>query len=189
MENKIEEPVTHNNQETVVLPDAPKVVSISQEELDDLKHKADVSSQNYERAKKAENRVKELETLEDINLTIGDGDESITTLTQKVSDMGKKLAENEVKKLYPQLEEVWQEFELFKDEDENKGMSLKTAAKAFVIEKGLSGTTRKGLEKPTGGPRVPVSSGMSTEEIKKLRETDYRKYVEMLNKEQIKFSS
>jgi hypothetical protein len=56
------------------------------------------------------------------------------------------------------------------------------------VEKGLLEPVRKGLEKPTGGDRTPLSSGMSTEEVKSLRETDYKKYREMLKKGLIKFS-
>jgi hypothetical protein len=70
-------------------------------------------------------------------------------------------------------------------------MSLKTAAKVFLTEKGLTGETqRKGLEKPTGGDRTPIVSGtMTAEDAKRLRDTDYRKYSDMVRKGQIKIAS
>ena len=90
---------------------------------------------------------------------------------------------------HPQLKELWSDFEEFRSDPDNKGMNMKTSAKAFLVEKGILEPQRKGLEKPTGGPRAPVSTGMTTEDIKNLRETNFKKYEEMLAKGQIKFSS
>ncbi|MEK9208256.1 MAG: hypothetical protein AAB922_07240 [Patescibacteria group bacterium] len=185
MEEKKEGLEPQKPPETVVLPEE---ITISQTELDELKHKAEVSSQNFERAKKAESRVKELEDLEDINLNPEYEGEAVKKVQSELSEIKGKLIQAEVKELYPQLKEVWEEFETFLNDDENKGMSIKTAAKAFLTEKGLLVPKRIGLEKPSGGPRVPISSGMSSEDVKKLRETNYRKYLDMLSKDQIKIS-
>ncbi len=94
------------------------------------------------------------------------------------------LTQDNVKKdlliAHPVLGEKWAEFETFRADPDNQGMGIKTAAKAFLVENGLLDAPRRGLEKPTGGPRVPVSTKMTHEEIKHLRETDFKKYQDML---------
>ena len=57
MENQIETPETHNTPEGEA-PKAEETVTLSKAELEDLKHKAEVSSQNYERAKKTQKPFK-----------------------------------------------------------------------------------------------------------------------------------
>ena len=97
-----------------------------------------------------------------------------------------KLSKSEVIESHPELKESWSEFEKFREDEDNKGMNLKTAAKAFLVEKGLLNPQRKGLEKSTGGTKAPQTSGMTSDEVKKLRETDFKKYRDMLIKGQIK---
>ena len=174
-------------QETVVPTDT---VTVSKQELDDLKHKAEVSSQNFERLKKAEQDKAGLEAkLAELNEVPSDyEDEAVKGLKSDLADIKGKLAKTEVLETYPQLKEVWNDFEKFRMEDDNRGMNLKTSAKAFLTEKGLLDPQRKGLEKPSGGQRVPFSSGMTTEEVKNLRETNYKKYLDLLKKGDIKLS-
>lgn len=189
MENQLEVP------ETQIIPEVTTPIiaeeTLTAEQIADLTHKATVSSQNFERAKKAENEVKELraqlEELASINeVPSDDPDEDARKLKAEISDIKGKLAKSEILEAHPELKELWNDFESFRNEPENKGLQLKTAAKAFLIEKGILEPKRKGLEKPTGGQRTPLSSGMSSEELKKLRETDFKKYREMLKKGQIK---
>lgn len=88
---------------------------------------------------------------------------------------------------YPALKEVSEEFNEFqKDYPRHK---LENVAKLFLTEKGLLDTPRKGLEKPTGGPRVPLNLGMTVEEVENLRKNDWRKYQELLRKDQLKIAS
>jgi len=42
------------------------------------------------------------------------------------------------------------------------------------------------LEKPTGGDKIPQKIGMSAEEVKNLRENNYKKYTQMLSEGKIK---
>jgi|SRR3990170_7928333 len=188
MENQLEVLETQNNPE-VTAPTAEEDLSV--EQMDDLKYKAAISSQNFERAKKAENEVKELRAqLEELtnNEVPPDDilDEGTIKLKAKIFEIEKKLEKNEVLGVYPELKDLWDDFETFRDEPDNAGLHLKTAAKAFLVEKGILEPKRKGLEKPTGGRQVPTSPEMNNEELKKLRETDFRKYREMLKKGQIK---
>lgn len=170
----------------VVTPPNGDTVSILKKELDDLTHKAEVSSQNFERVKKLEARIQELEDgLDPLSPPVYVEDEG-GKIKEELGEIKAKLAKAEVIEAHPELKEVWSEFEQFRGDESNKGMNLRTAAKAFLIEKGLLDPRRKGLEKPTGGTRTPPSSGMTTEDIKRLRETDFKKYREMLKRGQLK---
>lgn len=111
----------------------------------------------------------------------------INSLESEISNFKGELAERDIVISYPVLKDKWVEFEEFHSLPDNKGMNLRTAAKAFLIENGMLEAPRKGLEKPTGGPRVPLSTSMSSEDIKTLRETNFRRYQDMLEKGQIKF--
>ena len=191
MSNEIVSPETHN-QTGGAAPTAAGKIELTQVELDELKFRAEVSSQNFERLKKAQEDNLRLEAeLESIRLSTvpsNDDGETVRRFSQDLAELKAKQAKTEVIETYPVLREVWSEFEKFHQLDDNKGLSLKTAAKAFVVEKDLLGEKRQGLEKPTGGGHAPVSSGMSSEDAKRLRETDYKKYREMLLKGQLKVS-
>jgi DNA phosphorothioation-dependent restriction protein DptG len=167
-------------------------VVLTKGEYEDLRHRAEVSSQNFERLKKEEEKRAKLEAriieLESITVPSTVEDEELKKLKDELSGIKGKIVKAEVIEAHPQLRELWSDFESFRELPDNKGMNTKTAAKAFLVEKGLLEPVRKGLEKPTGGDRTPLSSGMSADEVKTLRQTDYKKYREMLKKGQIKFS-
>ena len=110
----------------------------------------------------------------------------ISTLKSSLDELKHENAKKDVLISYPVMKEKWEEFETFRADPENKGMNLKTATKAFLTEQGLFEPTRKGLEKTTGGPRVPVSQEISPDDIKALRENDFRKYSDMVSKGLIK---
>ena len=86
---------------------------------------------------------------------------------------------------YPLLREKAGEFKTFR-ETEHPRAGLGSVAKIYLAEQGLLEPIRKGLEKPTGGQRNPMTSEMTTEDVKNLRENDYRKYKDMLMKGLIK---
>lgn len=87
---------------------------------------------------------------------------------------------------YPQLKEKQKEFEEYK-KDEHPRAKVESVAKLYLAEQGLLEPKRKGLESPTGGDRQPPKTGMTIEEVKHLRETNYKKYLQLLKKDQIKF--
>ena len=109
----------------------------------------------------------------------------LAPLESKISSLEDQLALKDLQTTYPDLKGLSNEFnEYRKDYPKHK---LENVAKIFLQEKGLLETPiRKGLEKPTGGPRTPISSGMTVDEIKSLRETNFRLYQDMLMKGQIK---
>ena len=111
----------------------------------------------------------------------------IKSLSSEISELKTEMTKKDLQNSNPIFKEKWEEFEEFRSNSENKGMNLKTAAKAFLIENGLLEPTRKGLERPTGGgQRTPIASGMTAKEVEDLRKNDYRKYSEMVKKGQIK---
>lgn len=167
-------------------------VAVPQAELDDLRRRADSSSQNFERLKKTETLLKEKEAeLEALQTGTPPGEgisdegralmKEIDSLKSKISSIESDGAIKELKNSNPIFKDKWTEFEEFRAKEENKGMNLKTAAKAFLVENGLLDPVRKGLEQPTGGPRQSQPSGkMTAEDVKKLRETNYKEYEKLL---------
>lgn len=156
----------------------PKV-TISQKELDDLKHKAEVSSQNFERAKSAETRVKELEGAGNADLEIVPSQE-LQEVKGQLSEVQSELAVARITKQYPVLEAAMPDFKEWHAKEENQAMPFEAAAKVFMAEKGLLEPVRQGLEKNTGGLPAQPKQGMTAEEAKALREGDGRKYRESL---------
>lgn len=116
-------------------------------------------------------------------------------LQKKVDELSSQLRElnkdNQRKDLllkYPVLKDKWADFEEYLEDPDNKGMNLKTAAKAFLHEKDLlvENPQRQGLEDSTGGAKTPTSSTMTVEDVENLRRTNYKKYTDMLMKGLIK---
>ena len=142
-----------------------------------------------EKNKQLENKLSEFATLSDEETFSDEGralQKEIQSLRSELTDVRGELTKKDLVISHPVLKEKWEEFEEFRQDPENSGMSLKTAAKAYLAENGLLGTTRKGLEKQTGGTRTPPQSTPSAEDIKTLRETNFKKYSDMLSKGQIK---
>lgn len=96
-------------------------------------------------------------------------------------------------KKYPQLAESEEEFkkEAYKYP---KAISLDVIAKSFLFDKKVPETVsettetpvRPGLESPTGGPKTPLSTEMTLEDITRLRKEEPQKYSDMVRKGLIK---
>lgn len=108
--------------------------------------------------------------------------DKIASLEKKSSSRDEKDRLNAVQSVFPALKDKFQEFEDFRNNPENAGMQIETAAKAFLVENDLleKPQTRKGLERETGGTREPVKQGRTPEEVDELRTTNYRQYVKEL---------
>lgn len=140
--------------------------------------------------KEAEDKLNNLTTTESSEEVYSDEGKLLKQQIDKQSEIIAKLQEDReierLQNLYPALRETREDFKTFlQDYPRHK---IENVAKIFLSEKGLLETERKGLEKPTGGQRTPMTSGMSAEEVEHLRKTDYRKYKKMLMDDQIKFS-
>ncbi len=110
----------------------------------------------------------------------------LATLSAEIETLKKDGVRKDLFLEFPLLKERSADFDKYVSDPENAGMSLKTATKAFMVENGLGAPRRPGLEKPTGGDRVPPSTGMTVDDIRILRETNYKKYIDMLQKGLIK---
>lgn len=114
-------------------------------------------------------------------------DKYVAPLQASVSSLTDQLALKDIYILYPEIAKVPDEFDEFRKG--YKGIELDKVAKVFISEKGLTKPPRKGLEKSTGGQRVPLSTGMTAEEVANLRKNHPRKYAEMVRLGQIKIES
>lgn len=136
--------------------------------------------QLYERAKKAELKAKELEerlkTFEFETEPEDDLHQTVKELSKKLTQMEEKTQLESIYTQYPVLKEKVAEFNEYRNN--NTGMSLETSAKAFLTENDLFGQTvkRKGLEKPGGGLRTPPVGKITSDDAKRLRETNYNEY-------------
>ena len=172
-------------------------VTLTKAELDELKHKAEVSSQNFARLKKLED---ELEQAKANKLTEAPSEDEVFSdegkalkkeigaLKNALSEVTADNAKRGLQERHPVLKDKWTEFEEFRSLDDNKGLNLNTAAKAFLIERDLlsDSPARKGLERPTGGPKLAQPTGkMSAVEVETLRVTNYKKYMELLKEGKI----
>lgn len=176
-----------DNSETVEEVETPETT----EETEAEKPQDDNDEKNrmlYERAKRAEARLKEVE--EQLRLkdsSVSDPFSDDEELKSEVKNLKDRLARFEeqsqleaVHEQYPILKEKVVEFDEYRQQ--NPGMALAVAAKAFLVEHDLLGqpTKRKGLEKAGGGQRTPPSPKMSAEDAKRLRETNYNEYRKQL---------
>lgn len=176
---------------------APAAVTLTAEEIADLKHKAEVSSQNFERAKKAEKEAEELrvqlqakppedkggEFSEEAKVLLG----KISALEALASTNAQKETLKTLETSHPALKDKSTEFETFRNDPVNAGMSMSTAAKAFLVENNLyeAPKPRPGVEKPAGGGRVPTPGKMTAEDVADLRNTNFRKYSQLVREGKI----
>ncbi len=100
----------------------------------------------------------------------------ISTLTEKINSIEEEKDFEKLCNKYPILREKTTEFKEFRSSEHPKA-KLESVAKLYLAENGLLEPVRKGLEKPTGGTRIPSVFGMTTEDVKRLRTSNYKKYL------------
>jgi hypothetical protein len=108
----------------------------------------------------------------------------VAPLQKTVESLQEQLTLKDIYTQFPQIKELSSDFEAFKANYPT--YKLEDVAKLFLSEKGLVSAPRKGLEKPTGGPRTPASTD-TNEDLKNLRLNNPNKYREGLKKGTIKF--
>lgn len=102
----------------------------------------------------------------------------VDSMSDRVRSLEETLEFERTAAKFPELKEASDEFNEFRKEYPT--ISMEKVAKFFLAEKGVVKTERKGLEKPTGGSKEPVPVGMSKDDVKRLRETNPRRYNHLL---------
>lgn len=113
----------------------------------------------------------------------------VTPLESKITSLEDQLALKDIQAKFPELKELNSEFEEYRKEYPRH--KLENVAKLFLDEKGLGPSQpRKGLEQATGGPRNAPSLGkMTAEEVKQLRETNFKLYQDKLMRGEIQIAN
>jgi hypothetical protein len=155
--------------------------------LASLQDERDKRRDGEAKVKELEEEIDKLKTSSDDEAWSDEGkalQKEIKDVNSQLVEIKKENAKKDLLIANPILKEHLAEFEEFQANPDNKGMNMRTAAKAFLVEKDLIGQpARKGLEKPTGGDKQPVTSGkMTAEDAKNLRLNDWEGYVDKLNK-------
>lgn len=108
------------------------------------------------------------------------------TETEWERQLGDFLEKAKILDKYPELEGKEKDFRDFAKKPTHKGVDLNVLADAFLYKtKGETMPTKKGavLERGSGGPKTtPPTKKMTPEELKVLREADYKKYKEIITK-------
>ena len=158
--------------------------------LASLKEEREERRREQERARQLE---EELLAIKNAN-TEAESEEG-RLLQSQIKELGKKIETIEeqstlsaLESQYPALKDKRGAFDDFRKDYPRT--SLTKVAKLFLSEEGLieSPTPRKGLEEATGGSRMPASAGMSVEDVKTLRETNYKAYMKAVQEGKIKLS-
>lgn len=147
-----------------------------------------------EKRKEVERELRELKesSVSSDEEGITDIEKELRTVTTKLTQLERKDSMRELLVEFPALADKRSEFDDFLEEDEAKALSLPRAAKLFLLENGLLTSEkpkRKGLESPVGGSKAPTSSGYSFDDLKRLRETQPKKYAQMLREGKIKLEN
>lgn len=107
----------------------------------------------------------------------------IAELEKEILSMRESQTISGIYAKYPVIQDKSEEFEEYRKEKSN--YSLEDIAQLFMQKYQIQGTSRKGLEQPTGGSKTPQKSGISKEDIRRLREEQPRKYIKMLKEGKI----
>ena len=171
-----------------VLPsEAPKVVKTPENEL------YAALKEERQRRKEVEERLKEIESQLSVSPDENDMSDEGRFLRKEISSLKDELSSiresQEMEKLFaqhPVLKDKQEEFNEFRTEYPRTKLS--NIAKLFLVENNLleEMPQRIGLEKTTGGNKLPISSGHTIDDIKRLREEQPRKYAQMLREGKIK---
>jgi hypothetical protein len=176
-----------NVESPVELPQEPTPGSKTPQEnlLAALKEERAMRKAEEDKRKALEEEVQTLKTttLPDTDVFSDEGKmlkDKITGVEAQIEALREERELERVHNRYPELKDKSAEFDEFrKDYPRHK---LENVAKLFLVEHDLTPTQepRKGLEQPSGGSKTPIQTGTSAEEVKTLRETNYRKYMELV---------
>lgn len=112
----------------------------------------------------------------------------ISSLNEKLRTIEKREQRREAEVEFPFLKDKRQEFDVFLEDEENKRLSVKKAAKLFAAELGFLGDNepaRVGLEKPTGGGQTIPEPTYSAEDVRDMMKNDWRRYERLIREGKI----
>jgi len=137
----------------------------------------------YSRYKEKTQEVKELkkqiQNLEAVSTPEYEEDsERVTKLEAQVKDLTEGKEVDQVVDSNPALVAKADEFAEFRDS--NPHLSPNEAKAVFLDDQGVSEESPQGLEKPTGGPKEPPTSGFTPEQVEDLRVNHPRRYERMV---------
>lgn len=108
--------------------------------------------------------------------------DTVKNLQQQIAGFQRREEMAQIIGVFPQLAEKRAEFDTFVAT--KPGYSLQDAAQLFIVESGIivdePPKPRKGVERPTGGSRLPPKTGMSADEVDDLRINHPRKFAQMI---------
>jgi hypothetical protein len=171
---------------------------LTPEEIEELQRRAEVSSQNFERAKKAELEAKELrERVSSLETQVSpiyttDDDllrNEIAELKQKFASIEEDKKLSDIYQRYPAVSDKRAEFDAYRVQYPTG--NLDAVAKLFLAEFDLltDAPKRKGLEKAGGGKKVAPDTGkMLSADVKNLRENNFKEYMKLVRQGRIKVS-
>lgn len=132
--------------------------------------------------KKLQKELQSLKKSSDDDITDSDATavEKLERLSEKIASLERRVEMDAVLSKYPQLKEKLTEFGEYRDDLPD--LPLDRAATLYLAENGLLSNSpkRKGLEKAGGGDKSPQPIGMTTDELRKLRTEQPRKYIQMI---------
>lgn len=114
-------------------------------------------------------------------------DKYVRPLSDTVTSLQEQLVLKDLMITHPELKDKMSEFDEFRKEYPRH--KLENVAKLFLSEQGLltGAEPRKGLESQSGGgQRTPASPSQTSDDIKALRETNPRKYTQLLKEGKIR---
>ncbi len=115
--------------------------------------------------------------------------QEIQKAQDKISELEAEKQRDQVYSKYPQIADKAGEFEDFREEYPT--LPLEKVAKLFIAEKNLfDAPKRKGLERPTSGPKTQHDEEFSSDDISRLMKGDEKKFVKLIRQgkfDQMKF--
>lgn len=122
----------------------------------------------------------ELETLRSSQFPEEPEDPKVAELNKRIATIEEDRELDQIITANPELKDLRAELKEFRADEHPRAKWL-SVSKLFLAEKGLIGEPkRQGLEAGTGGDRVPPKTGMTIEDAKTLRETNFNLYKEKL---------
>lgn len=190
MDQTLQEPVTPTTtaEPTVQSNVAPEPEEVLRKQISELqaqkehwrgKYERDITSQKIEPVSSVEEDVYSDEG----KMLKGE----ISTLKSELKEIKLKEERREIESEFSVLKDKKEDFDAFLEDEENKRLSIRKAAKLFLAEKGLLEVPieRKGLEKPTAGGQTPPNPTKSDEELETLRKTNYREYEKLIRTKKV----